>query len=183
MMTQTSLSADTWASPEAQRAYSAPQRCRGVDSILASDAGRVQWHRHSCLCAVAKSMTQQLAEATLSLPSKILIANPRLTLRVSPIRICKLRISNRKFSTIFHRPLPGSDLVSPVTRHSHALSRHCADEGLLVTSLLIETPRLEIAISPILSAASDFLIETKTAFSLNPPAKTRIQCGREGESA
>jgi hypothetical protein len=180
MMTQTLLSADTWASPEAQRAYSAPQRCLGADSILARDAGRVQWHRHSCLCAVAKPITQQIAEATLSLPSKILIANPRLTLRVNPIRICKLKISNRKF---FHRSLPGSDLVSPVTRHPHALSRPCADEGSLATALLIETPRLEIAINPILSAASNFLIETKTAFSLNPTAKTRIQCGREGESA
>jgi len=172
MMTKTSLSAATCASPKAQRVYSAPQRRLGADSIIARDARRVQWHRHSCLCAVAKPITQQIAEATLSLPSKILIANPRLTLRVSPIRICKLKISNRKFSAISHRTLPGSDLLSAVTRHSSPS-----------TALLIETPRLEIAISPILSAASYFLIETKTAFSLNPTAKTRIQCGREGESA
>jgi len=172
MVTKTSLSAATCASPKAQRVYSAPQRRLGADSIIARDARRVQWHRHSCLCAVAKPITQQIAEATLSLPSKILIANPRLTLRVSPIRICKLKISNRKFSTISHRAQPAFDLFSLVTSHSS-----------LVTALLIETPRLEIAISPILSAASNFLIETKTAFSLNPTAKTRIQCGREGESA
>jgi len=172
MITQTSLSAATWTSPKAQRAYSVPQRCLGADPILARDTRRVQWHRHSCLCAVAKPITQPIAEATLSLPSKILIANPRLTLRLSPIRITDLKIPNRKFSTISHRALPASDLFSHVTRHSS-----------LVTALLIETPRLEIAISPILSAASNFLIETKTAFSLNPTAKTRIQCGREGESA
>jgi hypothetical protein len=117
MMTQTLLSAATCASPKAQRVYSAPQRRLGADSIIASDARRVQWHRHSCLCAVAKPITQQIAEATLSLPSKILIANPRLTLRVSPIRICKLKISNRKFPAISHRTLPGSDPLSAVTSH------------------------------------------------------------------
>jgi hypothetical protein len=171
-MTKTSLSAATCARPKAQRVYSAPQRRLGEAPNLVRDARGFQWHRHSCLCAVAKPITQQIAEATLSLPSKILIANPRLTLRVSPIRTCKLKISNRKFSAISHRTLPGSDLLSPVTRRSP-----------LATALLIETPRLEIAISPILSTSSNFLIETKTAFSLNPTAKTRIQCGREGESA
>ena len=189
-MTKTSLSADIWASPKAQRAYSAPQRCLGADPILARDAGRVQWHRHSCLCAVAKPITQQIAEATLSLPSKILIANPRLTLRINPIRICKLKISNRKFSTAsclearrVQLAPPFSRSKLPVPRYPRALTRLCADEGSLATALLIETPRLEIAISPILSAASNFLIETKTAFSLIRTAKTRIQCGREGESA
>jgi hypothetical protein len=158
MITQTSLSAATCASPKAQRAYSASQRRLGANPILARDARRFQWHRHSCLCAVAKPITQQIAEATLSLPSKIPIANPRLTLRASPIRICKLRIPNRKFSTISCREVrrvqlapPFSRSKLPVPRHSHALSRLCADEGPLTTALLIETPRLEIAISPILS--------------------------------
>jgi hypothetical protein len=197
MMTKTSLSSATWASPVAQRAYSAPQRCLEAASSLARDARRFQWHRHSCLPrdtrglrVVAKPLPQQRENATLSLPSKFLIANPRLTLRVSPIRICKLKISNRKFSTIscpevrrvqLAPPFPPSK--SPVTRHSHALSRHCADEGLLATSLLIETPRLEITISPLLSTPSNFLIETKVGFSVIPTPKTRIQCGREGESA
>ena len=168
MMTKTSLSAAPYASPKAQRAYSAPQRCLGADPILARDAGRVQWHRHSCLCAVAKPITQQIAEATLSLPSKFLIANPRLTLRVNPIRICKLKISNRKFSTIFR---PEFSLFSTVEPQASIFRN------------LIETPRLEITISPLLSTASNFLIETKVAFSVIPTAKTRIQCGREGESA
>jgi hypothetical protein len=172
MMTQTLLSAATWASPKAQRDYSAPKRCLEAASILARNVESFQWHRDSCLCAVAKPITQQLAEATLSLPSKILIANPRLTLRVSPIRIRDLKIPNRKFSTVFRRTLPGSDLLSPVTRHSS-----------LVSAVLIETPRLRITISPILSSVSNFLIETKVAFSLIPSPKSRIQCGREGESA
>jgi hypothetical protein len=171
-MTKTSLSVATWASPEAQRAYSAPQRCFGRKSSPARDVGWVQWHRHSCLCAVAKPTTQQTAAATLSLPSKFLIANPRLTLRVNPIRICDPKISNRKFLTIFHGAQPASHLLSLVTSH---LS--------LAAAFLIETPRLEITISPILSASSNFLIETKVAFSVNPTPKTRIQCGREGESA
>jgi hypothetical protein len=172
MMTQTPLSAATWASPKAQRDYSAPKRCLEAASILARDIESFQWHRHSCLCAVAKPITQQLAEATLSLPSKILIANPRLTLRVNPIRITDLKIPNRKFSTLFHSALRGSDLASPVTLHSS-----------LVSAPLIETPRLKITISRILSSLSNFLIETKVAFSLIPSPKTRIQCGREGEPA
>jgi hypothetical protein len=189
-MTKTSLSAATWPSPRAQRAYSAPQSRLAANSILARDARRVRWHRHSCLprgtkglCAVARPQPQQIAEATLSLLSKILIANPRLTLHVNRIRISDLKISNRKFSTISHRVLPASDPFSPITRHSPALSRLSADEGSLVTAPLIETPRLKITISPVLSSASNFLIETKTAFSLIPSAKTRIQCGPEGEPA
>jgi hypothetical protein len=160
-MTQTSLSAATWTTPEAQRAYSAQKRWPRGDSIL-------QWHRHSCLCAVAK---------------QFLIANLELEFTLSPIKISELKISNRKFSTIFHGAQPASHLISQATRHSSP-----------ATPSLIETPRLEITISPILSASSNFLIGTKcgvripdtlagVAFSLNPTTKTRIQCGREGESA
>jgi hypothetical protein len=207
-MTQTSLSSAAWASAEAQRAYSAPQRCLEAASILARGARRFQWHRHSCLprgtkglCVVAKPMTQQIADATLSLPAKFLIANPRLTLRVSPIRICKLKISNRKFSTIscpeerrVHLSRPFTRFKLLITRHSHTPGGLSADEGSPATALLIVTPRLELTISPILSISSNFLIVTKrtfripnslarTAFCTLPPTKTRIQCGREGESA
>ncbi len=168
MMTQTLLSAATWASPEAQRASSAPQRCPSEDPSPARDVGRFQWHRparrggHSCLCAVAKPIIQRVAEATQSVPSKILIANPRLTFHASPIRICKLRISNRKFSTVFRsQPSLFSSLKPPPSTLQN----------------LIETPRLKITISPILSSASNFLIETKVAFSVIPSPKTRIQCG------
>jgi hypothetical protein len=183
-MTRTSLSATTSASPEAQRVYSAPQRCLEAASSLARDARRFQWHRHSCLPrgmkglrAVAKPLPQQRAKATLSLPSKFLIANPRLTLRVNAIRICELKISNRKFSTIFR-----SNFSLFLSFEPHGISQN-----------LIVTPRLEITISPILSISSNFLIVTKRTFfhpdsfagadfcTLRPP-KTRIQCGREGES-
>jgi hypothetical protein len=177
-MTKTSLSSATWASPVAQRAYSAPQRCLGADSILAREARRFQWHRHSCLprgtkglCAVAKPLPQQRAKATLSLPSKFLIANPRLTLRVSPIRICKLKISNRKFSTIscpearrVHLSRPFTRFKLLITRHSHTPGGLSADEGSPATALLIVTPRLELTISPILSIPSNFLIVTKRTF-------------------
>jgi hypothetical protein len=168
MMTKTSLSAATSASPVAQRVYSAPPRCLEAASILARDARRFQWHRHSCLCVVAKPLPRQRAKATLSLPSKFLIANPRLTLRVSPIRICKLKISNRKFPTIFR---PEFSLFST------------AEPQASIFQNLIETPRLEITISPLFSTASDFIIETKVGFSVIPTPKTRIQCGPEGESA
>ena len=162
MMTQTLLSAATSASPKAQRPYSASQRRLEGASSLARDARRFQWHRHSCLCAVAAPITQQLADTTLSLPSKILIANPRLTPHVNPIRICKLKISNRKFLTIFR---PAFSLFPSFEPPASSLQD------------LIETPRLEITISPILSSASNFLIETKVAFSVIPSTKTRIQCG------
>jgi hypothetical protein len=178
-MTKTSLSPATWTSPKGQRAYSAPQRCLEGGSSLARDGRMFWWHRHSCLCAVAKPIIQRIAEATLSLPPKLLIANPRLTLRVNAIRICELRISNRKFSTIFR-----SEFSPFLSFEPHAIS----------FQNLIVTPRLEITISPILSIPSNFLIVTKRTFlhpdsfagadfcTLRPP-KTRIQCGREGESA
>ena len=179
MMTKTSLSAATWASPKGQRAYSAPQRSLKRTSSLSRDARRFRWHRYSCLCAVAKPIIQRIAESTLSLPSKFLIANPRLTLRVNVIRICELKISNRKFSTIFR-----FEFSLFLSFEPHAIS----------FQNLIVTPRLEITISPILSIPSNFLIVTKRTFShphsfagadfctLRPP-KTRIQCGREGERA
>ena len=85
------------------------------------------------LRGVAKPLPQKRAKATLSLPSKFLIANPRLTLRLSPIRICKLKISNRKFSTIFR---PEFSLFSTVEPQASIFQN------------LIETPRLEITISP-----------------------------------
>jgi len=174
-MTKTSLSAATSASPVAQRVYSAPQRCLEAASSLARDARRSLWHRHSCLPrdmkglrVVAKPLPQQRENATLSLPSKFLIANPAINFAPNPIRICKLKISNRKFSTIFR---PEFSLFSTVEPQASIFRN------------LIETPRLEITISPLLSTASNFLIETKVGFSVIPTPKTRIQCGREGESA
>jgi hypothetical protein len=125
MMTKTSLSSVTWTSPKGQRAYSAPQRCLEGGSSPARDARRFRWHRHSCLCAVAKPIIQRRAEATLSLPSKFLIANPRLTLCVNAIRICKLKISNRKFSTIFRAEFSLFLSFEPHAVSFHNLTLHC----------------------------------------------------------
>src|ERR1700741_2431100 len=74
MMTKTSLSPATGTCPGAHRVYSAPQS-RMQDSSLARAAASIQWHRHSCLCAVAKPSAQQVATAVLLLPLKFLIAN------------------------------------------------------------------------------------------------------------
>jgi hypothetical protein len=41
-------------------------------------ATEFNWHRHSCLCAVAKSRTRRMANAAASLSAKTLIANARL---------------------------------------------------------------------------------------------------------
>jgi hypothetical protein len=178
-MTKTLLSAATWASPKGQRVYSAPQRCLKRASSLTRDARRFLWHRHSCLCAVAKPIIQRIAEATVSLPSEFLIANPRLTLHVNRMRISDLKISNRKFSTIF--------------RSEFSLFLSFEPRAISFQNLIV-TPRLKITISPILSIPSILLIVTKRTFlhpdsfagadfcTLRPP-KTRIQCGREGESA
>jgi hypothetical protein len=189
MMTQTSLSV-TWANAKAQRDHSAPQsRLRG-DSILQGHRFTLSLEAHYCLPrrtkglrAVATPPTQQTATTPLPL-CKFLIANLELEFKLSAIRINDLKFSNRKFSTIFYNAQPPSHLVSLVTSR---LS--------LAVAFLIETPRLEITVSSTLSAASNFLIETKrgvcipdslpggVAFSLNSTPKTRIQCGREGDSA
>jgi len=41
-------------------------------------ATEFKWHRHSCLCAVAKPRTRRMANAAASLSAKFLIANARL---------------------------------------------------------------------------------------------------------
>jgi hypothetical protein len=81
MTTQTSPSAATPAH-------------RGNPCLVA----RLKWHRHSCLCAVAKPRTRPI-EAVTSLPSeslklcrKFLIANLELEFKLSPIRINELSI-------------------------------------------------------------------------------------------
>src|SRR5580704_2196214 len=75
-----------------------------------------------------------------------LIANLELKFHVSPIRITKLRFSNRKYSPLF-RPawriaISRSALSSAVAHCPLRLARHGAG-GLVVSSFLIVTPRLE----------------------------------------
>jgi len=75
----------------------------------------------------------------------ILIANLELEFRVSPIRITKLRFSNRKYSPLFRPPrviaISRSALSSAVAHCPLRLGRH--DVSLVVSRFLIVTPRLE----------------------------------------
>jgi hypothetical protein len=75
-----------------------------------------------------------------------LIANLELEFHVSPIRITKLRFSNRKYSPLFRPPwriaISRSALSSAVAHCPLRLGRHGAG-GLVVSSFLIVTPRLE----------------------------------------
>jgi len=75
-----------------------------------------------------------------------LIANLELEFHVSPIRITKLRFSNRKYSPLF-RPLwriaiSRSALSSTVAHRPLRLGRHGAGRPV-VSRFLIVTPRLE----------------------------------------
>ena len=65
-------------------------------------ARRSQWHRHSCPCAFAKSMTPRMAYAALSAAADFLIANARLEFNVSYSKQNLLKISNRERIAIFH---------------------------------------------------------------------------------
>jgi hypothetical protein len=139
MMTKTILSAATWASPDAQMVYSEPQRHLGGDLSLACDIIPVQWHRHSCLCAFASPPTLQLADAALSLPSRILIANLELEFKLSSIRINHLKFSNRRFLAIFYPELQPYSAQLPVSTvfFSSIEPLICSFQNLIVT------PRLE----------------------------------------
>jgi BirA family transcriptional regulator, biotin operon repressor / biotin---[acetyl-CoA-carboxylase] ligase len=66
-----------------------------------------------------------------------LIANPELEFLLTRSKQRSATVSNRKFFAIFHRTFPGLGLSRLITRH---LS--------LITSLLIETPRLEFPVTP-----------------------------------
>jgi hypothetical protein len=158
--------------------------CHALSAVGATQfsPARKRWvtvcAKRTSACAALPAKAFVRAEATLSLPSKFLIANPRLTLRVNAIRI---EPSSRRENVLVAQAL------LPV--------RCCQDfepHGISFQNLIV-TPRLEITISPILSISSNFLIVTKRTFfhpdsfagadfcTLRPP-KTRIQCGREGES-
>ena len=113
-------------------------------------AARHKWHRHSCLCAVAKARPRRL-EGVTSLRSesfkpchKFLIANLELEFKLSPIRINDLRFSNRKFFAIFY-PEERRVQLAPLGSHPMFL---VTSHSSLVTAFLIETPRLEIPPTP-----------------------------------
>jgi hypothetical protein len=123
---------------------------------------RLQWHRHSCLCAVAKPRTQPI-EAAASLPSnfliandnptrivilsdqreskglrsqslQLLIANLELEFHLSHRKLNPLEIPNRKFLTIF-----GSLLTA--VRSSPPNSSRTTDHSPLITDPSLSNPR------------------------------------------
>ena len=98
---------------------------------------RLQWHRHSCLCAVAKPRTQPI-EAAASLRFKFLIANLELEFHLSHRKLNPLEIPNRKFLTIFEsRP---SDLLLPA-HHQSLITRHSSPiPAFLIHGTAIKTP-------------------------------------------
>jgi hypothetical protein len=73
-------------------------------------ASEFKWHRHSCLCAVAKPRTRRMANAAASLSAKIpwppwrLIANLELRLRLTHRKMSLLRIPNRKKTRVLRAP-------------------------------------------------------------------------------
>ena len=99
--------------------------------------------------------------------SASLIANLELELQVSPIRITKLRFSNRKYSPLFRPPrriaISRSAVSSVVADRPLALRRPGA-EGPLVGKFLIGTQGLEFRAIQTKQTSSQFLIGTKCAF-------------------
>ena len=159
MMTQRSLSAAT----KARRGDPCAPAC-------------LEWHRHSCLCAVpmwqslqpwlphriATLKQQEEAEAHIT-RHKFLIANLELEFKLSPIRINELKFSNRKFSTIFHDTFQLYSTQQPASTVSssslQSLVSNCQNPR--PPWRLIETPRLEIPVTSTKQNQSKFLIETK----------------------
>src|SRR5579864_9301302 len=139
MMTETTPSAATWASPRTQRVCSGRKRFVGGDPILACGVRGVRWHRHSCLCALVKPRLRRIEAAALSLPSQILIANLELELELSSIKINDLEFSNRKFLAISYPELQPYSAQLPVSTvfFSSVESLICSFQNLIVT------PRLE----------------------------------------
>jgi hypothetical protein len=145
-----------------------------IQSIEAAASLPTEWHRRSCLCAVAKPGIQSI-EAIPSLPAKsprqFLIANPELELNVRPLRINDLRFSNRKFSAIFpfifltlKDPHPRPVIVKASDQDARPrgsqLAPHSIPSQQTQVKLLIETPRFRIPITPTKQIQSQFLIET-----------------------
>jgi hypothetical protein len=107
MTTQWSLSAAAPAS-------------RGQIRLEPRFARRLQWHRRSGLCAIAKPGTQPI-EAAASLPVHVLIANLELEFNPSHRKLSPLEIPNRKFLTIsnhFSQPFASLRSSSLITHHS-----------------------------------------------------------------
>jgi hypothetical protein len=136
-----------------QKSPSAATRAQRKNSARSSSSRhtrQVQWHRHSCLprgtkglCAFAGPRIPTMARTTASLASKspeprelFLIANPRLEFRLSHRKHSPLKIPNRKFIAIFHIRFSPRLAFPRLTNHEPR-----------TTDFLIDTPRLEIALT------------------------------------
>ena len=144
MTTQRSLSAAPLASQGQIRL--APKFSRGL-----------QWHRHSCLCAVVRSGSSPI-EATTSLPVKFLIANPELEFHLSLIGISPLKFPNRKFLTILD---------------SHSALNHCplaTSHSPLATAFLIHGSAIKTPRNAFKQSTYEFLIGGKRGPQASPAA-------------
>ena len=97
----------------------------------------------------------------------ILIANLELEFHVSPIRITKLRFSNRKYSPLFRptwRIAISRSAVSSVVADRPLALRRPGAERPLVTKFLIGTQGLEFGAIQTKQTSSQFLIGTKCGF-------------------
>ena len=101
---------------------------------------RLQWHRHSCLCAVAGPGSPRLATPSTSLPVNVLIANLELKLNLSHRKLNPLKIPNRKFLTIFET-LFTAVRSSPPAHHKSLPTRHSSPiPPFLIHGTAIKTP-------------------------------------------
>jgi len=157
-MTQTPLSAATLAQSR-WSGLEAPNPCKSRASTS-----------RSALPSDLKPLTSSL---------QFLIANLRLGFWLSCKSFSQLQVPNREWIAIFCSVFSSSSTPSVPPPSSLPLC-------LLASAFLTGTPRLEFPISPILSAASNFLIVTKCAFSIRrqepafsviPAAGSRLQCG------
>jgi hypothetical protein len=86
---------------------------------------------------------------------QFLIANPELESPATPTKQTIEAKSNRKKIAILHQEFRRGGGGLPTTRHPS-----------LITRFLIETPRLELLVTPVNTITSQFLIETKRPFPI-----------------
>ena len=110
-----------------------------------------------------------------------LIANLELEFHVSPIRITKLRFSNRKYLPLF-RPLwriaISRSAVSSVVADRPLALRRPGAERPLVGKFLIGTQGLEFGAIQTKQTSSQFLIGTKMRFSRCVSARRVLRMAR-----
>jgi hypothetical protein len=129
-----------------------------------------QWHRHSCLCAVARPRIRP-TEAVTSLPSspQALIETPRLTFPATATKLSPLPISNRdKMGTFIVEAISLAPhryrifrTAEPKDRPSPALAARFTSHESQITSheFLSPRPKTFSASTPVLDFAQQFCSE------------------------